>query len=445
MARADVYTILPLDTYAQIFGINPLHFNGARLPDVDPEPFTLSTPGVGTQSVNQRPIWQQYEWQNTDNLSRNRLARAIQQAEFDIAEFLGYWPAPVWTSQEVKRYPRPYRPELYGVGWDVRGQLEGLKTKWAKVIAPGRRAVTLVGTATTAGGTLVYSDPNTNGWNTLATITLATTLTDECEIKVYFANHDADQRWEIRPIKSISIAGGFVTITFDSWLLFDPDVTNAIPTGEITSINASDAGNYVTSVEVYREYTDFTQASAQFIWEREPATLFPQTIVCQVCGGTGCTSCSLISQDGCMQIRDADNGVVAAGPSTYSSETDTWSRTTWSECRSPDQIKIWYKSGLISEDSLRGGCDELSYTLARNIAILATARLGCRFESPTSLANMVEHYQRDAAESFPDGSTIFTPPEILNNPFGTRRGEVEVYRSLHNMRERKIRVGVAVA
>jgi hypothetical protein len=445
MARADVYTILPLDSYARIFGLNPLHFNGARLPDVTPEPFTLSTPGVAGQSVNQRPIWQQYEWQDTGNVSRDELARSIQQAEFDIAEFLGYWPAPRWISAELSRYPRPYRPDWYSIGWDVRGQLEGIKTKWAKVIQPGRRATTLIGTATVAGGTLVYSDPNGDGWNTLATITLATTLTDECEIKAYFANENADQIWEIRPPKTVSISGGFVTMTFDSWLLFDPDVTSAIPTGEITAINASTPGNYVTSVEVYREFTDFTQPSAQFIWEREPERLTAISLSCQTCGGTGCEGCSLVSQDGCMQIRDGENGMVAAGPNTYSEENARWEKTCWTECRAPDQVKVWYRSGLISERGLRGSCNQLDSVLARNIAVLATARLTCRYRAGTSLANMIDYYRRDTAESFSEGSTIFTPPTVLDNPFGTRRGEVEVYKSLQGMRERKYRVGVAVA
>ncbi len=37
MARATAKTLLPLDTWARLMGVNPLHFNGARLPGVDPE------------------------------------------------------------------------------------------------------------------------------------------------------------------------------------------------------------------------------------------------------------------------------------------------------------------------------------------------------------------------------------------------------------------------
>lgn len=439
MARADVVTLLPLDTYAQIIGLNPLHFNGARLPEITAEPFTVA------QDWSERPLWQQYGYQNTANISRDYLARAIQTAEKDIAEFLGYWPAPAWVSQEVHMYPLPHRREYFGSGLNNRGQLKGIKTKYAKIISVGQRSATLIATATVAGGTLVYSDPNTDGWNTLATITVPTTVTDECEIKLFFANESGSPLWEIRPLKSVSISGGVVTITVDSWLLFDPDVVNRIPTGEITSINASTAGNYVQTVEVRREFNDFTEPSVQFFWEREPGSdLFPYPS-CSICGGTGCEACTLITQNGCLAIRDAENGMVAPSPAEYSETDARWNKVQWTECREPDQLKIWYRSGLQSELGLQGSCDKLDKAMARLIAILATARLGFEFKAVSGISSIIDYWQRDQAESYPDGSTIFTPPNILDNPFGTRRGEVETYRALHHMRERKISVGAIPA
>lgn len=440
MARADVHTLLPLDTYAQIMGLNPLHFNGARLPDIVKEPFTTTT----ATDWSERPIWHQFSWQDTNNISRDVLARTIQQAEFDVARFLGYWPAPMWTSQEVHMYPRPYRPEQYGSWGNVRGQFKEVKTKFAKIIAAGRR---VVGTPVIAvdGVELIYSDPNTDHWNTLATITVATTITDPCEVKVYFINQNGSPLWEIRPLKSVSIVGNVLTITIDSWLLFEPLVTNAIPTQEITAINASLPANYVESVEVRREYTDHTQPSAEFFWEREPGQVFPPPFCCTACGGTGCETCSLVTQDGCFDIRNAEDGVVAAKPASYDESDERWERATSAVCREPDEVKIWYRSGLQSEFGLRGDCDKLDPTMARTIAMLATARLNCRFRAKTSLSSMVDYWRRDQAESFPQGSVIFTPPDILTNPFGTRRGEVEAYRSLFNMRERKMRVGAVAA
>ena len=65
--------------------------------------------------------------------------------------------------------------------------------------------------------------------------------------------------------------------------------------------------------------------------------------------------------------------------------------------------------------------------------------------SVSPIANKIEYYTRDLAESGGTTNTIFTPPDILNNPFGTRRGEVEVYKYLHNMKRRTIRMGVVMA
>lgn len=446
MARADTFTLLPLDTYAQIMGLNPLHFNGARLPDVAPEPFvTTGTPFKQGADQSERPIWHQFAWQATNNISRDALARIVQQAEFDVARFLGYWPAPMWTSQEVHMYPRPYRPEQYGGGGNVRGQFKEIKTMFAKIIAAGRR---VVGTPVIAisGAELIYSDPNTDFWNTLATITVATTITDPCEVKVYFINQNGSPLWEIRPLKSVSIVGNVLTITVDSWLLFEPLVTNAIPTQEVTAINASLPASYVEAVEVRREYTDNTLPSAEFFWEREPSQVLPTTFCCPSCGGTGCgETCSLVTQDGCFDIRNAEAGVVAPKPANYDDADARWERTTWTECREPDEVKIWYRSGLQSEFGLRGDCDKLDTALARTIAMIATARMPFDFRAKSSIASMVDYWRRDQSESFPAGSTIFTPPDILTNPFGTRRGEVEAYRTLFNMRERKVKVGAMVA
>lgn len=454
MARADTYTLLPLDTYAQIMGLNPLHFNGARLPGVSPEPFTSrgqNTAAGGSVLADGRPIWQQYAWKDQGSISREELARIIRQAEEDIANFLGYWPAPDWTAQEYHLYPRHHRVEVYQRGINARGQLKSVKTRWGKVIQAGRRNTDLVGTPTVAGGGLVYSDPNSDGWNTLATITQATTVTNECEIKLYYPNYSGAREWEIRPLRSVSISGGVATITVDSWLMFDEDVINAIPTASVDSINAGTSGNYLQSVEVRRDYTDFTEASAQFFWEREAASTITDSLTdctCLSCGGLGCESCSLISQNGCFSIRNAESGMVAPIPATYDSDDARWEKDQWTECREPDAVKVWYYSGNYSERWLRGEtCTPLTSKFARLIAILATARIpyGEGHRNVTPISAQLEWYTRDLAESGGNVNTVFTPPDILNNPFGTKRGEAEVYRSLHSLTPRKISVGATAA
>ncbi len=435
--RADVQTLLPLDKYAKIMGIAPLHFNRVRLPDITSEPFSVSARNAA------QSLWYQFDWQAPGQLSIDTLARTIARAERDIEGFLGYSVAPNWVSQEIHQYPREYRRDLYGNGLDVRGQMKAIRTKRGRVIAPGPRATTLLGTPTVAGASLVYSDPNSDGWDTLATITVSTTLTNVDEIKLYFTGHGGDPTWEVRPVKSKTITGGNVIITCDSWLLIDPDLQNAIPTDEATSINGSTAGNYVQDIEVRREFTDFTEPHVQFFWERKPRV---NKIFCSSCSGTGCEACTLIAQDGCFHLRDVYEGMIVPVPADFDVADNRWERAAWAECREPDLMEIWYYAGEQSEQFLRDEVTSpLDPNLARVVAQMATARLTCNFRQNNNVSDLVEHWRRDMAESGPSTNTIFTPPEILNNPFGTRRGEVAAYRSLNFNTERRAKVALIAA
>ncbi len=66
MGRSEVLTKLPLDRWAKIMGIDPLHFNGV-LDDTHT-----------TQSCEQP--WMQFAWQSNDRIGREDIAVAIAQA-----------------------------------------------------------------------------------------------------------------------------------------------------------------------------------------------------------------------------------------------------------------------------------------------------------------------------------------------------------------------------
>ena len=221
----------------------------------------------------------------------------------------------MWLAQEAHVYPRVYRRELQRTsGIDATGRRVAIQTNYGKVISPGQRNLDVVGTATTTGGSLVFSDADGDGFIERATVELPTDFTDVCELKVYFAGTLGNQRWEIRPERQKSISGsGIVTFIFPSWLFINPDVQARYPTTErFLGIDLTTTANFVTSVDVYREYNDPTAASAAFYWE-------PSTIgLCTSCGGAGCAACTLVEQEGCFAIRDAEQGMVAPVPATYS-------------------------------------------------------------------------------------------------------------------------------
>lgn len=423
VARPIPYTLLALARYAQMVGIAPAHFMGATASDLSPQVFPADTCS---------DLWPRHSWQKHDHISHEDLAYAIQQAEMELANFIGYWPAPMWLADEKHPYPRDfYRTSLYQVA-DVRGFGKGLTAKYGRFVQAGRRTVSLLGTATTVGGSLAYSDQDSDGLYETATITLNGADDDyTCEYKVYFYGQDGEQEWEVRPLRSRSVSGGILTIILDSWLLIDPDILSSFPTEDgWSAVNISTTANFVTSVEVYREYTDTTQASASFYWEVNSA--------CSFCGGTGCAACQLTEQTGCLHVRDHDMGIVVPNPATYSQADAEWQFTEYTECRAPDNVSLWYYAGERDNRYLRGvSCDPLSDFWAWTIIYLATARLerppcGC-----SGLKDWFDQMREDYA--IVDNNVPFNE---LANPFGTRRGEVMAWRRVSRLVTKRPRVAV---
>lgn len=434
MAWASTYTSLSLDRYAEIMGINPVHFQAAAGPAIWP-----------VKQNRCSDLWPQYSWQDADRVSREDLARIIDEVEQEFADYLGYFPGPRWVSQEVQDFPQYYRRDMYRRGGrDVRGMRVGIPTGRGKVISPGIRDVDIVGTATEAGLTLVYTDADGDGYEETATITLPTSLTSPFEIKPYFAGHNGEQEWEIRPVRSVSIVGPDVVIVLWAWQLINPTLQTGFPTSaDFTAIVITDTATRVTSVDVYREYTNTETRSAVFYWEPNP----PFTnIFCTTCGGAGCPACVLTTQDGCVHIRDAEHGIVVPTPATYSDSDAAWSADTYSVRRDPDMVKVYYKSGHLSEGWLRGtNADPLERRFANAIAWMATARLERPFCSCANVTALAIKYQVDLALSSKEGS-FFVPESLMSNPFGTRMGEVMAYRVLSKLSgttRRRVRGAVA--
>lgn len=240
MARASIATLLSLDRWAQIIGINPAHFNGAYSDTIMPQ----------TEACQE--TWFQHAWQANDRVSREDVAQAIMEVEQDIARVVGYWPAPKWIVEEVHDYPRHYRPEIIRYGMrDARGFNIGVRTKYGKVIAGGQPQRTCYLVAPT----VVYSDADGDGIVDMGTITQATTLTDTRIFHVYTTGHGGHDEWEIRPPRSITATGALLTITFWPWQLIDPDrweqlvTAGGLPTAlDFLAMTGAVYDNLVTSV-----------------------------------------------------------------------------------------------------------------------------------------------------------------------------------------------------
>lgn len=426
IAQPLPYTHLSVYRYAQLLGINPVHFNGG----VGPNSETVRVwPLVSNACLD---VWTRDSWQSADAVSHMSLAHTIKEVEDDISKFLGYPLCPAWVSQEMTNYPRFHRPEYWSTsGLNVHGAWKTVKAKWAKVIEAGRRAVTAV----ELDAAIVYSDEDSDGYDETATITAATALLDPNEIKIYFEGTLGNIKWEIRPLRSVTISGGVVTIVLDAWLLFDPDLLAYAPTQEgVTALNIETAGNYVTTVDIYREFTDRdTDPSSEFFWRPQKTTAglpFGNGGGCIVCSGTGCPACDYITQDGCLQVADPEVGLLTPIPAAFNSDTGVWNEQSFVECREPSLVKVYYKAGLLSDDWLNGyQRDPLDEAMARIIAMMVTARLERPLCGCSNVTALSDHWQEDVAFTG-DDSSYLVDFGMLRNAFGTKYGEMNAWRKL---------------
>jgi len=421
MARASTVTLLSLDDYARLTGINPAHFNGAAATDVTP---------IDRNAC--QDLWVQYSWQQSDIVSREDLAMSIAEAEAAIADLMGYWPAPVWVSEDVLPYPRFHRPDRVQYGQtNVHGYVKGIRARWGQIIAPGRRAVSCE-----KGVAIVYSDADGDGYDETATVSMATTLTDAREVKVYFTGHSGAREWEIRPPRTKSISGGTFTATFWAWQMIDPDLWEALPTtDDLHAIDWTDSDNLETTVDVCREYNDPTQVSARFYWEPLPP-LMTDLYTC-----TPDEPGALTTQDGVCHVRDSGAGDLVPMAATYDSANAAWDSDSLTVCRDPDFVKAWYYCGAIDDGYLASTrLDPLSLPLARAIMWLATARLERPLCACSNVTSLSQSLQSDLSVAGERGHIL--SDDTLNCPFGTKRGEILAWRAIKKMFPQRAKVAV---
>lgn len=405
MTRASTPTLLSLDRFARIMGVNPVHFAGAFADNYWPFQGACNE------------VWPQYSWQSEQLVSREELAREIAVAERDVMRILGYPPAPMWISAENHGWP--HAVNAYYLRLDPE-----FKLNHGKVIAGGQRATSLIERSVIP----VFSDADGDGFFETATVTVTTDVTPK-EVRVFFAGWEGNPKWEIRPANSRITSGGDVILTFDSWLFIEPELWE-LPynISEENAIDISTTGNYVTEVDVYRVYNDTAQESTRYYWKGYTS--------CPMCGSSGCQACADYSQGGCVVVDNPDLGIVRPMPASYSETDAQWQFSTFCIPGTPTSVRFSYYAGAISDEYNNDWDDEpMPLYLAEAIATLASSRLEKPFCSCGNIQDNINKLRRDLIFGGRSEGFFTVPPNgiVQTNPLGTRRGEVMVWRRLSSM------------
>ena len=399
MARANVKTWLPLDRWAEIIGLNPLHFNQLNSANLVPNNVCGD-------------VWFAYSWQHSDRVGREDIAMAIQAAEREIAQEVGYNLLPDWTVEERLSYPEPAMAGAYNMyGTNPRGMLNSMELKRGFVIAGGVRAKSVV----QAGAAIVRTDADVDGYQETCTVTVATSVTDANEIHVYYPGKSGNDFWEIRPI-GVTLSGGNAIITFKAWQVSAANQQDAI---NADVLDAEAAGSYETTVDVYRVYND-PSTQAQFMWENDTPY--------DCCGS--CVACQFSTQAGCFHLREARLGLAVPAPASWSSEDEEFTAQEWSACRAPDQVRFWYYSGWQNPSLDRPKVTMDSYW-EYAVAFFAASKLDRPVCGCSNVNQFIEKWRRDAAFSSQEEGGFTVTPEMMANKMGTSMGALYAYKQIH--------------
>jgi len=384
MARADVKTLLPLDRYAEILQIDPIHFNGV---------VTEHRPILNANN----DLWRQYGWMGSQGRgSRNELASAIQQAEQLMIEKLRYAPAPMYIDGE--RHPVLHNG-LKTIRYAPKGR-QRIETEYAHVRYMGKQKMSLI----EAGVPIVRSDYTGDGWEDRATITLTDASVGDIESssEVVIVASGSDATFETEWIKNLRVTLDETTLTAignSAWFV-DPSLWD-----RDSVIDGDEEDSFLEEVDIYRVYYVQTGDDPAVLYEYESDD-YPTT---------------LPSAAGVGTVHDHQNGFATITPADWDDDTETWNVTTLDAVAVCGgllaYINLWYVAGIALDRQGRMRND-----FARAVAALTTARMTMPITGGGESVDKIFNYWQEIPRG--DDRPTYAQKEC---PFGPQRGAWEAW------------------
>lgn len=410
MAFASTPTLLSLDRFAKILGINPVHFNGASGSDVWPVRAYCGS------------VWPQYTWQVVDNIvSREEVAESIRDAESDIKRVLGYSPALTWEGPEVINLISFWNEKADWHTWQyTQKQTPRLhKVQWGNVHSVGQQTpITNYGNLRT----LTFHDVDGDGWQEVARIANPDTQgkPDLKEWRFFMPDVDANDQEIGDPVElfgaRIRTLSGTHYIEFDVWTLLRKQLLTMIPSMQgFQPASIENQTSYVSAVYAVQDTSNLL-----------PAVTVRWANIGKV-DNAGSSVCDSETKDGCLSIADSHLGMV--WPQLADCSNGTWVPYDYCGCPNPVDMTVWYRAGLMSKEYSAGLTnDPLDHYWAQTIAYLAAARLDKPVCGCTNVQSIVAELQRDVSAPDSNGRINTVDFQSLANPFGTRVGELKAWK-----------------
>lgn len=385
MAVAKTTTKLKLDHFAQIMGLNPLHFNQVYVPGYEAH-------------VCGEPIYQ-YSWQNADRVGREEMAQAIGEAERLIEDNLYYQILPTYNVDErVTIDPRSVR-------------VPSVKLTQGYFISGGVRAISSVAT----GRPIAYSVADNNGYKHTGTIMVTVTFTDKEEVAIYYPGHNGDDSWRIEPT-SVSIVGGVATIIVPRERLVIE--SNLEGFGDDVAVDGTDDTQFLSTVDVSRDYLDGSQ-QADLLY------LSPNCVAVGIANEYSAQTASLLA-------RDYMNSIVRIIPGNWDAINQNYVVQPCIGGHWPEMARVWYRAGW-QDKSLAYPTRVLDEQWARAVSYLAVTMLDRPLCGCNSLDKITSYYGVDILlETDQERYNLKTTTAIVNNPIGTTRAAINAWHLIQN-------------
>lgn len=415
MAYSSSNTKLSINRWGELMGVDSYTLNGVSVGDC--EQYRLQP--------NCEKVWTQYRWQSNTNATREQLGDAIQTAVDDIEWKLSYPVAPTFIENETILFRDSEANAI------AKLQSVVFFTDEKKLISAGHVSETELELSSSTPH--VYE--NESGyWLTFflgitSTIIEETMLADSWEI--WLAPQEVDstreQRWKMPKSKLVALEETpgdgkerniFIKYWYPTQDLIDHQLILAFP---------GEDGYYAPDIctePIDSAYVAISTIPVQDDLDRPAARIYFRE------SASDCTeNCKETILPGIVEIVDAEEGLIAL----------TLAKEVWTDDITP--VFVGYECATEIDCSLYG----VPYKVEFDYKAGATAKNGEVFME-TEIAKMaaarlpmevcecgnygIANTYRDDYALYDKASPRRTTVQLLNNPFGTRRGEVESWMAI---------------